>query len=353
MEQDKQNLLEMIDRPAFLVRDGIITERNQMAKNRQIPSGIPITELLETDREAYEAYQTGILYLTMQIGWIRCGATVVRQEDGDIFLMDRDADQTQLQALALAAQQLRTPLSNVMTLADGLFPELTEDKQKEQASQMTRSLFQLMRLISNMADAERYTALESPKFENTELCGFLQEIFAKADSTLESTHVRIHFICPEAPIFTLVDRERLERAVYNLISNAVKFSEPDSCVEAKLTRNGKMACLTLEDQGDGIAAHVQSSLFHRYMREPAIEDSRYGLGLGMTMIRTAAALHGGTVLLEQAKGTRVSMTLAIRSEIPGTLRSPKLRIGDYAGGRDLGLLEFSESLPVDAYDLSF
>ena len=53
------------------------------------------------------------------------------------------------------------------------------------------------------------------------------------------------------------------------------------------------------------------------------------------------------------KGTRVAMTLAIRNEIPGTLRSSKLRIGDYAGGRDLGLLEFSESLPVDAYDLSF
>lgn len=349
MAQDKQKILEMIDRPAFIVQDGIITDCNQMAKNRQISIEASIAEFLPEGCTAYQEYQGGILYLTLQIGWIKCGATVVRQEDGDIFLMDRDADQSQLQTLALAAQQLRVPLSNVMTVAEILFPELQDDGQKEKASQMHRSLFQLMRLISNMADAERYTGLDSPSFENTELCSFFKEIFEKADNSLEKTNVTICFTCPSPPVFTIIDRERMERAVYNLLSNAVKFSRPGSCVEGRLTVKGKFACLTVEDQGDGVAPHVQGSLFHRYMREPAIEDSRFGLGLGMTLVRTVAASHGGTVLIDQPKGTRVAMTMAIRKEAPATLRSPKLRIGDYAGGRDLGLLEFSESLPADAY----
>ena len=168
MEQNKQHLLEMIDRPAFVVKDGIITEYNQMAKNRQIPIGKPIAELLPEECDAYQHFHSGVLYLTLQLGWIRCGATVIRQEDGDIFLMDRDADQAQLQALALAAQQLRMPLSNVMTVADCLFPELQDKSQREKASQMSKALFQLMRLISNMADAERYTGLDDPSFETTE-----------------------------------------------------------------------------------------------------------------------------------------------------------------------------------------
>ena len=134
------------------------------------------------------------------------------------------------------------------------------------------------------------------------------------------------------------------------MSNAVKFSQPGSSVDVKLSRSGKLACLTVEDEGDGITAQVQGTLFHRYMREPAIEDSRFGLGLGMTLVRSTAAAHGGTVLLEQTKGTRVAMTMAIRKEVPGGLRSPTLRIGDYAGGRDLGLLEFSETLPASAYE---
>ena len=349
MEQDKQNLLEMIDRPAFIAHHGIITDRNEAAKQRQIPLGQAVEALMPEGCDAYKEYRGGILYLTLQIGWIQCGATVVRQEDRDIFLMDRDADQAQLQTLALAAQQLRMPLSNVMTLADQLFPELA-DGQKEKASQMRRALFQLMRLITNMADAERYTGLDAPSFESTELCSFFREVVQKADTSLASTKVQVRFTCPETRIFTMVDRERMERAVLNLLSNAVKFSRPGSYVDVTLTRSGKMAMLTVEDHGSGIADHVQGSLFHRYMREPAIEDSRFGLGLGMTLVRTVAAAHGGTVLLEQTAGTRVAMTMAIRKEIPGTLRSPKLRISDYAGGRDLGLLEFSESLPDSAYE---
>lgn len=349
MEQTQQNLLEMIDRPAFVVKDGIITARNQPAKNRLIPIGEPVEQFLQDHIHAYNSYQSGILYLTLQIGEIQCGATVVRQDDGDIFLMDMEADKAQLRTLALAAQQLRVPFSNVMTIADGLFPELPETQQKEKASQMYRALFQLMRIITNMADAERYTGLDALSFENTELCSFFREITEKAQASLAQTGVNLRFSCPEAPIFTIVDRERMERAVYNLISNAAKFSRPGEEVAITLSKTGKMACLVVEDHGDGIASHVQATLFHRYMREPAIEDSRFGLGLGMTLIRSAAADHGGTVLLEQSHGTRVAMTMAIRKEIPGTLRSPKLRIGDYAGGRDLGLLEFSETLPPSAY----
>lgn len=350
MEQSKQNLLEMIDRPAFIVKDGIIIDRNEPAKHRQIPLGEAVASLMPEGCDAYRDYRGGILYLTLQIGWIRCGATVVRQEAGDIFLMDRDADQAQLQTLALAAQQLRMPLSNVMTVADQLFPELSEEAHKEKASQMRRALFQLMRLITNMADAERYTGLDDPTFENTELVSFIREIVEKADASVAPTQMRLSFNCPEARIFTMIDRERMERAVLNLLSNAVKFSRPGSPVEVQLTRSGKLAMLTVEDRGSGIADHVQGTLFHRYMREPAIEDSRFGLGLGMTLVRTVAAAHGGTVLLEQTEGTKVAMTMAIRKEVPGALRSPRLRIGDYAGGRDLGLLEFSDCLPNSAYE---
>ena len=353
MEQDKQNLLEMIDRPAFIVRDGRITDCNQMAKHRQIPLGESIEMLLPEGCDAYRNYRGGILYLTLEIGWIHCGATVTRQDDGDIFLMDRDTDQSQLQALALAAQQLRAPLSNVMTVADCLLPELQEPSQRQQASQMQLALFQLMRQISNMADAERYAGTDTPSYETTELCRFFREIIEKADATLDKANTSVHFTCPETPIITMLDRERMERATYNLLSNAVKFSPTGSTIEVVLTKTGKMACLTIEDQGDGIAAHVQSSLFHRYLREPAIEDSRFGLGLGMTLVRTVAAIHGGTVLLEQSRGTRVAMTMAIRKEVSGLLRSPKMRIGDYAGGRDLALLEFSDVLPADAYENSY
>lgn len=349
MTQDTQSLLEMIDRPAFIVRDGIVINCNQLAMHRQIPLGEPVSKVLPAESNAYRDYRDGILYLTLQIGWIFCGATVVKHEGADLFLMDRDADQAQLQTLALAGQQLRMPLSNVMVLTEQLLPLLQGEAEKEKAAQLYRALFQLMRPISNMADAERYTGLNDPQFEKTELCLFFREIVEKAAVSLSEIPVTIHYTCPEAPIFTVLDRERMERAVYNLLSNAVKFSDPGSCVHVTLSRSRKLACLVVEDTGDGIADHVKGTLFHRYMREPAIEDSRFGLGLGMTLVRTAAACHGGTVLFEQTKGTRVAMTMAIRKEAPGPLRSPAMKMGTYSGDHDPGLLEFSDTLPAEAY----
>ena len=274
---------------------------------------------------------------------------VMRQGEEDIFLMDRDSDHTKLQALALAAQQLRTPLSNIMTLSDILFPELTDPDQQEKAAQLRRSYFQMMRLICNMADADHYRSLDTSEFEKTELCSFFREVVEQAHAILEETGISLQYNCPRKPIFSMIAREQMKRAVYNLVSNAVKFSPSGSTVNVTLSSTPRMASLTVEDHGEGIADHVRTSLFHRYMREPAIEDTRFGLGLGMSLVRSVASAHNGTVLLEENGGTRVTMTMFIRSSTAGMLRTPKLSIGDYTGGHDIGLIEFSEALSPNAY----
>lgn len=349
MEQDKKRFLEMIDRPAFMVQDGIITYCNQVAKNRQVREGMSITELLPDKSNAYQTYQGGVLYMTLMLGWSPCGATVTREDGIDVFLLDRDLDDTQLQILSLAAQQLRTPLSNAMIVMDDLIPALEETLQ-EQGAQLKKALFQLLRLTSNMADADRYMNKDGSVMEKTELRSFFREVFEKAQAALDPTGVTIQYTGPQNQVFSLTDRERMERAVYNLLSNAVKFSPKGSCVRASLVRAGDQMRLTIEDEGDGIAPYVQPSLYHRYLREPALEDSRFGLGLGMSLVRSVAVLHGGTVLIDQPKGTRVTMTFAVRKNLPPELRSPTLRISNYAGGRDLGLLEFSEQLPSHMYN---
>ena len=111
-----------------------------------------------------------------------------------------------------------------------------------------------------------------------------------------------------------------------------------------------MLYLTVQDTGTGIPEALRGSLFSRYQRQPAIEDGRFGLGLGLVLVRSAAAHHGGTVLVDSPKGigTRVTMTLAIRQDIPKGFRSPILRV-DYSGERDHGLVELSDVLPAECY----
>ena len=354
MEIDFQYMLELIDRPVFIVRDGIIQKANQMAKNRLIRIGEPIDPLITQHADAYRSFQSGQLYLTLDFGELTCGASVSKYEQSDVFIMDREQDLAKLQTLALAGQQMRTPLSNVMILADTLLPRMQEDsKEKELVGQLSRGLFQLLRIVGNMTDAERYVDRTIINMQLTELSGFLKEVFAKAQTHLSEKSIRLHYEGPPKAIFTLADTEQLERAIYNMISNAAKFAEKNSTVTATAEVVGKMVRISVENLGETIPQHIQGSLFHRYQREPSIEDNRHGLGLGFTLIHAVASVHGGTVLVDRSGGTRVTMTLAIRKQIPGGLRSPVMRISDYSGGWDSALVELSDTLPVSSYENIF
>ena len=149
----------------------------------------------------------------------------------------------------------------------------------------------------------------------------------------------------------MADPEQLERAVLNILSNAMKFTPENGSIQASLTRRGNLLRLSVQDTGDGIDESIRAHLFHRYLRQLTLEDSRFGIGLGMVLIRSTAANHGGTVLIDrcQGKGTRITMTLAIRQSKDTLLRSPVSRI-DYAGGHDHILLELSDCLPLSAFE---
>ena len=149
----------------------------------------------------------------------------------------------------------------------------------------------------------------------------------------------------------MVDVEKLRRAVFNLISNAVKFTPKSGSIEAKLTRHGNTLHLTIADNGRGIPAEQMGSLYSRYLRPSCVEDGRHGIGLGMVIVQAAAAAHGGTVLIEQPQegGTKVTLTLAIRPQTDGNFRSPAALTIDYSGGRDRGLIELADLLPASSF----
>ena len=131
------------------------------------------------------------------------------------------------------------------------------------------------------------------------------------------------------------------------ISNALKFTPKGGTIHARLTRRDKMLYLTVQDSGIG---SCNGNTYSQFKRRPGIEDNRFGIGLGMVLIRSAAAAHGGTVLIEQRpeQGTRITITIAIRQNTDSTFRCSILPV-DYAGERDHGLLELSDSLPVEVY----
>lgn len=344
--------LELIDRPAFCVKGGIVIAVNAAAENRMLRLGTDVRQIVTEHRDTYETFESGRLYLTIQAGGLPCNACVDRTKECDIFIIDQDSDDRQLQALALAAQQLRIPLSNVMTVADRLLVGLDKEDPDIQrhTKQINQGLFQLLRIISNMSDAGSYQDSRASGIASVNLTAVFDEIIEKVSAIAADTGRTVAYTGPHDPVFTLANTEKIERAVYNLFSNALKFSPAGSAIEAKLAKSGNTVTFTVCNPGG--SPENAHGFWNCYRREPAIEDSRYGLGLGMTLVSAAATAHGGTVLIDypSPEQTRVTMTIPIVKKQSSTISSPILRIGDYAGGRDKALLELAEILPTDFYD---
>ena len=344
-------MLDLMPQPVLCVREGVIIKVNPAAAAYLIEPGTNIASLLHTGAEEYAHFTGGCLYLTLSVNAHTIGASVSRMQDFDVFCLEQAYTDSHLQAMALAARELRVPLGSIMTITEKLLPDAANQnpQAQEYLSHLNRSLFQMLRIISNMSDAGLYAADTGARQEIRDISAVLDEIFHRASELTEQASIALHYSGCNERIYTLLDAQKLERMVFNILSNAMKFTPAGGRIDAKLTRRGAKLYLSICDSGSGIEESLKGTLFSRYLRAPGLEDSRHGLGLGMVLIRSTAALHGGTVLVDHPEnaGTRITVSFAIRQN-DTTLRSPGFRI-DYAGERDHGLVELSDVLPVGLY----
>ena len=352
-ELDALGMLDLMIRPGFCVKDRRIVKVNAAAEGLLFSTGTEIGTLLATGEEEYADFSGGTLYLTLRCAGTVWSASVTRLGNWDVFLLEDSADQAELQAMALAARELREPLAGIMTTADRLFPmsALEDDpKLREHAARLNRGLYQMLRIIGNMSDAGSYAADSAGPMETVEITGFFREIFEKLQGHIACAGLTLEFENLHQPLFCLASREKLERAVMNIISNAMKFTASGGTISVRLKRRENRLYLSVQDSGEGIPESLRGNIHRRYLRQPALEDRRFGIGLGMVLIRSAAAIHGGTVLIDhpEGSGTRITMTMEIRQDVSGNLRSPLLQF-DYTGERDHSLVELSDILPAELY----
>jgi PAS domain S-box-containing protein len=115
------------------------------------------------------------------------------------------------------------------------------------------------------------------------------------------------------------DPARLQQTVWNLLTNAIKFTPPGGRVELELRRDGEQLSLIIRDTGRGIAPDFLPYVFDRFRQAPSADSRRGGgLGLGLTLVRELVELHGGTIDVE-SPGEGQGATFTIK--LPHSLKS--------------------------------
>ena len=209
----------------------------------------------------------------------------------------------QRQLVADASHELRTPLTslrtNVELVARGGLPPRERRRALDDAQVQ---IAELSALVADVVELAREGEPE-PVLEDVRL----DLLVAAEVRRMERRGVPVTFVSRLDEVIVRGDADRLQRAVANILDNAVKWSPPGAAVEVDVGPHGVL----VRDHGPGIAPDDLPYVFDRFYRAPAARGTP-GSGLGLAIVRRVAELHGGSVTAEAAEGggTLVRLQLA-------------------------------------------
>lgn len=214
--------------------------------------------------------------------------------------------------IADASHELRTPLTalktfNTLLSADaipksGPAAELLREsgRQLDNLDQLTTDLLDLSRLEARMNGVALQAGDIRPAIEDA-----VSAILRLS----QSKHQELTLNLPSMPIVAAHDPTMLQRAVQNLVSNAVKFSGQGRLVQVSVATTGATASIHVQDEGAGIPQSEQAYVFDRFYRgRSAAED---GSGLGLSIVREIVAIHGGTITFTSKEGAGSHFVLSL------------------------------------------
>ena len=214
------------------------------------------------------------------------------------------------------SHELRTPLTSIIggieVLRDGDYGELTAG-QAHSLSVIGRNSERLLSLIQDLLTLSHVeTNAMNLVREPTPVPGLVEGVEAQIEPIAASKSVSLDIRCDAVTDTVDVDRGQLERALLNLMTNAVKFTPEGGTVTFLARRENDDLVFSISDTGVGIPKEEQDQLFTRFFRSSvATRLAIPGTGLGLVIVKRIVEEHGGTISLVSAPGAGTTVTVTI------------------------------------------
>ncbi|RBW51415.1 CHASE2 domain-containing protein [Marinobacter sp. F3R11] len=227
----------------------------------------------------------------------------------------REQQRQHREAIDFISHDVRSPLVSQLALIEQLKRDPThiDQNQLEQLGRLARRSYHLAEEFVQLARAEQLT--ETRFYE----CEFLAIVENARDSVSEQAlekHIQLQLQGTE-DLWLRGNAELLERAVINLLTNAVQYSPAGSAVSLQVFRAGHQACLTIADDGFGIDPEELPYLFDRYRRQKSSELAGiHGTGLGLSFVKTVVEKHRGEIYVVSTPGEGSTFTLKLPTVDP-------------------------------------
>jgi PAS domain S-box-containing protein len=239
-----------------------------------------------------------------------------------------ELDRSKTAFFSNVSHEFRTPL----TLMLGPLEQLRQDAgawpdaSRERLEMVQRNALRLLKLVNTLLDfsrieAGRIRAVYAP----TDLAALTSDLAGVFRSAIEQAGLRLIVRCPPLPEPIYVDRDMWEQIVFNLISNAFKFTFAGE-IEVALRPAGERVELTIRDTGIGIPPDELPRLFERFHRVTNARGRIFeGSGIGLALVQELVRLHGGSLRVASAPDQGTTFTISVPT---GTAHLPAGQISD-------------------------
>jgi len=212
------------------------------------------------------------------------------------------------------AHEIKSPLAAIRGAAELLREPMSEPARARFAGNIEEQVARAQDLVERMLELttlERRGTLE--RVERVSLAQVVRLVVAEAAHIAERKRMRFEVDVPE-PVLALGDAFLLQRAISNLVRNALDFAPVHSTVEITAREAGRQVELTVHDYGPGLPPFAQRRVFEKFFSTARPDTGKKGTGLGLAFVREVAALHGGTArLANHPEGGAVATLLLPRA----------------------------------------
>jgi two-component system CheB/CheR fusion protein len=234
----------------------------------------------------------------------------------------REAVRRRDQFLAMLSHELRNPLSAIVNATQLLKRDAAAEPSGRNVEVLERQAQQMTRLLDELLEAARVTQNKIELKKST--CDFtriVRDAIDAAGGQLDERSIQLITELADAPLPVEGDPARLQQVIVNLLSNASKYTPAGGHVVVRTRRDGDEASVSVTDDGAGIPGHMLESVFDLFVQSRrTLDRAAGGLGVGLSLVRSLVAMHGGRVRAHsdgEGRGSEFTVTLPIAKGASG------------------------------------
>ncbi len=220
----------------------------------------------------------------------------------------KNLDRLKADFITTVTHELRTPVTSIKSLSKIILDyssELDENRKKEYLQILVNESDRIGRLINQVLDIEKIQSESVPlQPEPVDMAAIVRRCITGMEQLFAEKNITCACELGTAEVVVHGDRDRLTQVVVNLLSNALKFCEPDTGkITVGLHAKGRSAWLLVSDNGPGISAAAQKIIFEKFTQVHSREQGKpQGTGLGLFITKNIVEQHGGSIQVESQPG---------------------------------------------------